>query len=101
MKNPPDVFKDRALVRFRGMVQDTPSSSEMYLSRFPDGKCGGWALPSDNQVDAVDYNDLAECNAFWGVTIPGETDWSANGLDGEDAGMLGRCAVLLHARLPL
>lgn len=69
------------------MVQDTPSSSEMYLSRFPGGKCGGWALSSDHQVDDVDYADLAECNAFWVVTVPGETEWRAHELDGEDAGV--------------
>jgi len=72
-------YRDRALVRFRAMVQDTSSSPEMYLSKLRDGKCGGWGLSDSSQGDGddteFDYNDLRDCIVLWAVSVPGETEW--------------------------
>jgi hypothetical protein len=68
------------------MIQDTPSSPEMYLSRLSGNECGGWGLSDNHQLDDdhVNYADLLECNSFWVVSVPGETDWCAKELDGDD-----------------
>ena len=72
-------YRDRALIRFRAMVQDTSPSPEMYLSKLRDGKCGGWGLsdPSQSEGDDTDlnYNDLRDCVVLWAVSVPGETEW--------------------------
>ena len=76
---PLSSFRDRALVRFRAMVQDTSPSPEMYLSKLRDGKCGGWGLSDSSQSDGDDtnfnYNDLRDCVVLWAVSVPGETEW--------------------------
>lgn len=70
-------------MRFRGMVQDTPASPEMYLSH-TGARCGGWGLLFDQHLaDDVDYSNLAECNAFWIVSVPGETDWFVSKSEGD------------------
>ena len=72
-------YRDRALIRFRAMVQDTSPSPEMYLSKLRDGKCGGWGLSDSPQSDGDDtnlnYNDLRDCVVLWAVSVPGETEW--------------------------
>jgi hypothetical protein len=72
-------YRDRGFVRFRALVQDTSPSPEMYLSKFRDGKCGGWGLTDTSQRDGddndLDYNDLRDCVVLWGVNVPGETEW--------------------------
>ncbi|KAH9925300.1 putative alanine racemase-domain-containing protein [Fomitopsis serialis] len=81
--NPPDTFPDRALVRFRAMVQDTSTSSEMYLSKSRSGACGGWAIEFTDEEDGhVDFADLRECTVLWAVSIPAESAWCAKELDG-------------------
>jgi Mini-chromosome maintenance replisome factor len=80
-------YRDRALVRFRALVQDTSPSPEMYLSKLRDGKCGGWGLTDTSQCDGddndFDYNDLRDCVVLWAVTVPGETEWYRAILNGE------------------
>jgi hypothetical protein len=80
-------YRDRALVRFRAMVQDTSSSPEMYLSKLRDGKCGGWGLSDSSQGDGddteFDYNDLRDCIVLWAVSVPGETEWYQSASNGD------------------
>ncbi|KAI0004499.1 putative alanine racemase-domain-containing protein [Russula compacta] len=91
----PSSFRDRALVCFRALVQDTSPSPEMYLSKLRDGKCGGWGLSDSSQSDGDDtdfnYNDLRDCIVLWAVSVPGETAWyqavsNGNSLDSLDQG---------------
>ncbi|TFY68061.1 hypothetical protein EVJ58_g1224 [Rhodofomes roseus] len=82
-QNPPDTFPDRALVRFRAMVQDTSTSSEMYLSKSKNGACGGWGIDFAEEEDTrVDLGDLRECTVLWAVSVPAESAWCAKELDG-------------------
>ncbi|TFY70334.1 hypothetical protein EVG20_g2670 [Dentipellis fragilis] len=77
--HPPEAYPDRALVCFRAMVQDTSPSPEMYMSRLPSGRPGGWGVcdPKDHEGDrtAIDYDALRDCTVLWAVTIPGESEW--------------------------
>lgn len=65
------------------MVQDTSPSPEMYLSKFADGKCGGWGIglaEEDVNVNPdaesdYEYADLRECTVLWAVSVPGESEW--------------------------
>ncbi|KZT66826.1 hypothetical protein DAEQUDRAFT_694992 [Daedalea quercina L-15889] len=83
VRNPPDSFPDRALVRFRAMVQDTSASSEMYLSKSKSGACGGWGIEFAEEEDGrVDFGDLRECTVLWAVSIPAQSKWCAKELDG-------------------
>ncbi|KAI0646777.1 mini-chromosome maintenance replisome factor-domain-containing protein [Trametes meyenii] len=86
VKRPPEVHHDRALVRFRAMVQDTSLSTEMYLSRFPDGSCGGWGIygteSGGSSSPQVDYANLQECSVLWATSVPAESNWCATELDG-------------------
>ncbi|KAN0123436.1 Mini-chromosome maintenance replisome factor domain containing protein [Russula decolorans] len=71
-------YRDRALVRFRALVQDTSPSPEIYLSKLRDGKCGGWGLSDSSQPEGdIDFvnNDLRDCVVLWAVSVPGETEW--------------------------
>ncbi|KAF9646854.1 hypothetical protein BDM02DRAFT_3099124 [Thelephora ganbajun] len=81
---PPDAHPDRSLVRFRGMIQDIPSP-EMYLSRLPEGRCGGWniyqGLDAPTPTD-INFHDLRKCSVFWAITVPGESQWYAERLEG-------------------
>lgn len=81
---PPDVYSDRSLVRFHAMIQDV-YSPEMYLSRIPGGRCGGWNLYQDlassSSID-INFQDLRECSVFWAITVPGESRWYAKRLEG-------------------
>lgn len=65
------------------MVQDTSPSSEMYLARSPNGKCGGWGIElTEEENGEVDYTNLRECNVLWAVSVPAESAWCAEELDG-------------------
>ncbi|KAI8998908.1 putative alanine racemase-domain-containing protein [Trametes punicea] len=84
---PPESHHDRGLVRFRGMVQDTSLSTEMYLSKFADGSCGGWGMyenegGSSSSATEVNYANLRECSILWATSVPAESDWCAAELDG-------------------
>ncbi|KAI9056684.1 hypothetical protein FKP32DRAFT_1598956 [Trametes sanguinea] len=84
---PPESHRDRALVRFRGMVQDTSLSTEMYLSKYADGSCGGWGIyetdgGSSSSARDVNYADLEECSVLWATSVPAESTWCADELDG-------------------
>lgn len=66
------------------MIQDIPSP-EMYLSRLPEGRCGGWNLYQDLAAFTptdVSFQDLRECSVFWAITVPGESQWHAERLEG-------------------
>ena len=66
------------------MVQDI-SSPEIYLSRLPDGRCGGWNLYQDHATSTpanIDFCDLRECSVFWAITVPGESHWRTKQLEG-------------------
>ncbi|PCH38721.1 hypothetical protein WOLCODRAFT_115930, partial [Wolfiporia cocos MD-104 SS10] len=83
LRNLPDTFPDRALVRFRAMVQDTSPSSEMYLCKSEDGNCGGWGINTEEDSEgAIDYANLKECAVFWAVSVPAESRWCGEELDG-------------------
>ncbi|KAI0371789.1 hypothetical protein BV20DRAFT_965065 [Pilatotrama ljubarskyi] len=87
VRRPPESHRDRALVRFRAMVQDTSLSTEMYLSEFADGSCGGWGIyetegGSSSSSRGVDYANLRECNVLWATSVPAESEWIADELDG-------------------
>ena len=72
-----------ALVRFRGMVQDTSTSSEMYLSKSKGGACGGWGIELAEDEDGhVEFSDLRECAVLWAVSVPAQSAWCARELDG-------------------
>ncbi|RDB21489.1 Mini-chromosome maintenance complex-binding protein [Hypsizygus marmoreus] len=79
LDHPPEVHKDRSLVRFRAMIQDTSPSPEIYLAKRSGGRCGGWGLGDDatTQADNIDYANLKECTVFWAVSVPGESPWTA------------------------
>ncbi|OSD02777.1 hypothetical protein PYCCODRAFT_1477424 [Trametes coccinea BRFM310] len=84
---PPESHRDRALVRFRGMVQDTSLSTEMYLSKYADGSCGGWGIyetegGNSSSARDVNYADLEECSVLWATSVPAESTWCADELDG-------------------
>lgn len=88
IRHPPASHADRALVRFRAMVQDTSASPEMYLSKLKAGGPGGWGIeiaPADQDAGSIDYDVIRECTTMWAVTIPGESSWCAEELDGPDA----------------
>lgn len=81
-------YRDRALVRFRALVQDTSPSPEIYLSKLRDGKYGGWGLSDPSQPgDDIDFsnNDLRDCVVLWAVSVPGETEWYRALLTEEDS----------------
>lgn len=72
------------------MVQDTSPSSEMYLYKSPDGKVGGWGIEMeivDEQRHEVDFANLRETTILWVTSIPGETRWFAECVEGPDSGM--------------
>lgn len=80
--HPPHANKDRSLVRFRAMVQDTSLSQEMYLAKLMDGGCGGWGIgDADNaSTSELDYAHLRQCHVIWAVSIPGESPWCLDAL---------------------
>ncbi|EKM55766.1 uncharacterized protein PHACADRAFT_95582 [Phanerochaete carnosa HHB-10118-sp] len=85
VRNPPESYRDRSLVRFRAMVQDTSPSPGMYLRRKASGSLGGWGLHEDTPGDDdqnVDVSELRECTTVWAVSIPGESDWCFEELSG-------------------
>ncbi|KAJ3896180.1 mini-chromosome maintenance replisome factor-domain-containing protein [Lentinula edodes] len=63
------------LVQFRGMVQDTSASPELYLSQLREGKYGGWGA-HESMDEHIDYSNLRECTRYWVVSVPGETEWA-------------------------
>jgi hypothetical protein len=68
------------------MLQDTSANPEMYLSKLPGGTPGGWGIGNDasneSQAAPINYSDLKECSVVWAVSIPGETEWFTDELDG-------------------
>ncbi|KAJ7849081.1 mini-chromosome maintenance replisome factor-domain-containing protein [Mycena olivaceomarginata] len=74
--------RDRCLVSFRAMIQDTSPSPEMYLAKRSNGQCGGWGLADDASPDDINYADLRENTVVWAVNVPGESEWVASELDG-------------------
>ena len=80
--HPPLAHKNRSLVRFRAMVQDTSLSQEIYLAKRSDGSCGGWGLCDIGDASLVesDYTNLRECHVVWAVSIPGESQWCSDAL---------------------
>ncbi|KAH7876691.1 uncharacterized protein C8R40DRAFT_1160032 [Lentinula edodes] len=63
------------LVQFRGMVQDTSASPELYLSQLREGKYGGWGA-HESMDEHIDYSNLRECTRYWVISVPGETEWA-------------------------
>ncbi|KAF7338574.1 Mini-chromosome maintenance complex-binding protein [Mycena venus] len=74
--------RDRCLVSFRAMIQDTSPSPEMYLAKRSGGRCGGWGLADDASSADFNYADLRENTVVWAVNIPGESEWVASEIDG-------------------
>lgn len=72
------------------MVQDTSPSSEMYLRKIRDDVPGGWGIHAETDLgadSAFDYADLRECSILWAVSVPGESQWCSEELDGPVEGM--------------
>lgn len=80
--HPPHAIKDRSLVRFRAMVQDTSLSQEMYLAKLIHGGCGGWGIGEvgNASTSELDYANLRQCHVIWAVSIPGESPWCLDAL---------------------
>ncbi|KAJ3482504.1 hypothetical protein NLI96_g6944 [Meripilus lineatus] len=85
LQNPPEAYAPRSLVRFRGMVQDTSPSTEMYLFKSPDGKVGGWGIEREIDADShpeLNYENLRESTVLWATSVPGESSWYSDHLEG-------------------
>lgn len=66
------------------MIQDIPSP-EVYLSSLPEGRCGGWSLNEELTAPSsadINFHNLRECSVFWAITVPGESQWYAERLEG-------------------
>ena len=92
VRQPPEYHRHRGLVRFRAMVQDTSLSTEMYLCKLRNGTCGGWGLYETDEGRGsssrdVDYSNLQECDVLWATSVPAESGWCADELDGRQQGM--------------
>ncbi len=69
------------------MVQDTSPSAEMYLCKTNTGGLGGWGIQEESDVEnTLDYADLRECTVFWAVSVPGESRWCSDELNGQNSG---------------
>ena len=90
VQRPPSSYRDRSLVRFRAMVQDTSPSSEMYLRKTSTGAVAGWGIHEEiasEDSHALDYADLRECAVMWAVSVPGEAQWVSEELDDRSSGV--------------
>ncbi|CAH7688209.1 putative alanine racemase-domain-containing protein [Phakopsora pachyrhizi] len=79
---------DESLVRFRCMIQDTGIGSELYRSENRDGKnlmyrenhilngCDEYEFQEGGMRESLNERDL-----FYGVEVPGESDWYRSDLD--------------------
>ena len=58
----------------------------MYLSRSKSGKLSGWGIEAaeDADYDDPEYEHLRECTVLWAISVPGESAWVAEELDGPD-----------------
>ncbi|KAH7906482.1 putative alanine racemase-domain-containing protein [Hygrophoropsis aurantiaca] len=83
VSHPPAIHPNRALIRFRAMIQDNSPSPEMYLQVLEGNKCGGWGISQELSDDSwscgFDYSMLKECHTMWAVTVPGEASWFIEG----------------------
>ncbi|ORY61928.1 mini-chromosome maintenance replisome factor-domain-containing protein [Leucosporidium creatinivorum] len=73
-----------SLVRFRAMVQDTGFGSEVYKALGKNGDVlmfGKEEEGGDSDVASDDYSNLKERQAFYVVSVPGETAWVKENLD--------------------
>ncbi|KAG8825759.1 hypothetical protein FRC17_008543, partial [Serendipita sp. 399] len=91
--HPPACHRQRSLVRFAAMIQDTSASPEVYLATLESGTHGGWGAyehslqttgENHGEGPAIDYNQLRERSSVWAVTIPSETQWSEDETNGPD-----------------
>jgi hypothetical protein len=100
------------LVHFRGMVQDTSPSPEVYLASHA-GKSYGWGLDLSRTSTDVDEpentgtgaglfgernENLAERTVVWAVSIPGESEWSVERAGGEKNSGESSLSVCLMCR---
>ncbi|KAJ6547200.1 putative alanine racemase-domain-containing protein [Mycena capillaripes] len=85
--------KDRCLVSFRAMIQDTSPSNEMYLATRSGRRCGGWGLADDASSERLDYADLRENAVVWAVNVPSESEWVASEIDGSNAPIFTRSTL--------
>ena len=71
--------RNRTLVRFHAMIQDTSPSPEIYLAKLKDGGLGGWGISDHSDLGedeaAFDYSNLRERTVAWATSIPGEAPW--------------------------
>lgn len=70
------------------MVQDPSTSAEMYLAKSKTGKMCGWGIEpgEEGEHEDVEFENLRECTVLWAISVPGESDWVAQELDGAEAG---------------
>lgn len=76
-----DTFKPHALVRFRGMVQDTSYSPEMYIAvEGVDAAAlsAGWGLGTAQEVTPQNMQHIKDCTVLWAVTPPGQAPWMSD-----------------------
>ncbi|KAG6816940.1 hypothetical protein H0H87_001455 [Tephrocybe sp. NHM501043] len=81
----PERHKDREIVRFRAMVQDTSAAPELYLAHRKGGGWGGWGQADNDATTPINYADLRECIVFWAVSVPGESAWCSAAINNPNA----------------
>lgn len=70
------------------MVQDPSTSTEMYLARNRAGKLSGWGIEGGEETnhDDMEFDNLRECTVLWAISVPGESIWASEELDGIELG---------------
>ncbi|PAV23483.1 hypothetical protein PNOK_0055100 [Pyrrhoderma noxium] len=72
-------YRSGSLIRFKGMIQDTSCSPEVYMSSFNETLPGGWGIENISHTEhaelRLDHTKLGERDVVWAVSIPGETQW--------------------------
>ena len=72
-------YRSGSLIRFKGMIQDTSCSPEVYMSSFSETLPGGWGIENISHTEhaelKLDHTKLGERDVVWAISIPGETQW--------------------------
>ncbi|KAM0754043.1 hypothetical protein T439DRAFT_378137 [Meredithblackwellia eburnea MCA 4105] len=88
-----------SLVRFRAMIQDTTIGQEVYKALGTKDNVLMYGMEEEQEADselatAEDYGNLKEREVLYVVSVPGETDWVKQALDGEQAALESATAAL-------
>ncbi|GAA5901458.1 hypothetical protein JCM8208_001808 [Rhodotorula glutinis] len=85
LSTPTSLPPTGSLVRFRAMVQDTGLGAELFEAVSADGKkvlMYGAEEEGPSAAAPDDYSRLRERQLLYVVSVPGETDWLKQNLDG-------------------